>query len=93
MGADGHRFSPNSLSPLLPCLPGFFVSILPPCLPPVPTAPGPIARISTVLYLEEQGLLCPEILDAKEHAGESSRRALQPESMIWYFNYYLRPSL
>lgn len=53
MGADGHRFSPNSPSPLLPCLPGFFVSTLPPRLPPAPTAPGPIAGISTVLHLEK----------------------------------------
>lgn len=50
MGADGHRFSPNSPSPLLPCLLGFFVSTLPPrTLPP---APAPIAGISTVLHLE-----------------------------------------
>lgn len=80
MGADGHRFSPNSLSPLLPCLPSFFVSTLPPRLPPAPTAPGPIAGISTVLYLEERGLLCPEILDAKEHAEELPRRLSQKVS-------------
>lgn len=53
MGADGHRFSPNSPSPLLLCLPGFFVSTLPPRLPPAPTAPAPIAGISTVLHLEK----------------------------------------
>lgn len=56
MGADGHRFSPNSPSPLLPCLPGFFVSTLPPRLPPAPTAPAPIAEISTVLHLEKRRL-------------------------------------
>lgn len=50
MGADGHRFSPNSLSPLLPCLPSFFVSLLP-RLFSAPT--GPIAGISTVLYLQK----------------------------------------
>lgn len=54
MGADGHRFSPNSPSPLLPCLPGFFVSTTPPCLPPAPVAPRPIAEISTVLHLEKR---------------------------------------
>lgn len=70
MGADGHRFSPNSPSPLLPCLPGFFVPTFPPphprCLPPEPTTLGPIAGISTVLHLEERGLRAVRVLDTKQ---------------------------
>lgn len=87
MGADGHRFSPNSLSPLLPCLPDFFVFTLPPRLPPAPTAPGPIARISTVLYLEER-LLCPEVLDLHEECSRKSpRRVFKTGGVIYCFNY------